>query len=204
MSKITHSTMMRGRDIPASNEDSEMYIIDDMSNATEAMIEDDLDKRLSAFEASSDAPPTINTPLVDIPVAFNIPKRPNVAEQKKALESLIFMGRHSKEIEIANHKFEISTLSHKEHNSIVRELMKFGEAADLFTIRILTLAYAIKSIDGIPIDDIDIGEEFESNYEKRTTIIDNLQLALVERLNNAYEKMVDEAESVIYHEAIKN
>ena len=206
MTKITHSTMSRGgKDISMPRDETKMHIIDDMSDATTVTTEDDeLDRKLAEFEGVDNTPPTIDTPPKDAPTTYNAPKKQSSEEQKKVLESLIFMGRHTKNIEIADHKFEISTLTHKEHNNIVKELMTFGDAADLFTIRILTLAYAIRSIDGIPLGDFDIGGEFESEYHKRTTIVDSLQLALVEKLHDAYEEMVEEAESVVYHEAVKN
>jgi hypothetical protein len=197
MAKITHSKMGRVPSPAQSAGGKEVYVVDDMSEQSEI---DTVDQRLAEFEA----PSTLENAPEDVAVEFKMPPRQNSETQKKTLESLIFMGRHSKEVEIADHKFEISTLTHKEHNNIVKELMTFGDAADLFTIRVLTLAYAVKSIDDVSLDDLDIGGDFENDYHKRTTIIDNLQLALVERLNAEYEKMVEEAESVVYHEAIKN
>ncbi len=198
MAKITHPEMKRGRDVQNSNQTSaETYIVDDKSDTKEAT-DVALDERIAEFEGTAieeKKPTGIEFPLP--------PKKPE-ADIQKALEKLIFMGRHSKEVDFAGHKFEISTLSHKENNDIVGELMNFGEAADLFTIRVLTLAYALRKIDGSPLDEIDVIGGFDSDFHKRMSIIDNLQLSLVERLHAEYEKLVKEADDVIYGETIKN
>ncbi len=197
MAKITHPEMKRGRDVQNSNQPkADTYVVNDKSDAKEAT-DTVLDERIAEFEG---------TPVEEKSAGIEFPLPPKKPEPdiQKALEKLIFMGRHSKEIDLVGHKFEISTLSHKENNAIVAELMNFGEAADLFTIRVLTLAYALRKIDGASLDETELVGDLESDFHKRMTIIDNLQLSLVERLHAEYEKLVKEADDVVYGETIKN
>ncbi len=198
MAKITHPEMKRGRDVQKFNQPSaETYVVDDKSNTKETT-DTVLDERIAEFEG---------TPVEEkksTGIEFPLPPKKPEPDVQKALEKLIFMGRHSKEIELVGHKFEISTLSHKENNDIVGELMNFGEAVDLFTIRVLTLAYALRKIDDVSLDETELVGDFKSDFHKRMTIIDNLQLSLVERLHTAYEKLVKEADEVVYGETIKN
>ena len=185
MAKITHPDMRRGQETPIRpSPPRENYVVE---NAAEP--QEPLDQRLAAFEERPAA--------VEVPTAAQ-------AETNKKLEHIIFMGRHVKTIDLAEHKFELGTLTHKENNEIMSKLMKIGEAVDLFTIRTLTLAHALKSIDGVKLVDMDIDGEYPDLLTMRSAIVDNMQLALVEKLYTAYEALVKEADSVVYGEAIKN
>jgi len=201
MAKITHPGMKRGRDVPKSNQpEAKTFVVDDMTGANEAPVEPSIDDRLAEFEGGQKE---AVEPVAPAETSMTKPNKPEI-NITKSLEKLIFMGRHSKVLEFADHKFEISTLTHKENNEIVNELMGFGEAADLFTIRILTLAYSLRSIDGINLADIEVDGEFESTLDKQMAIVDHLQLSLVERLYAAYEALVKEADEVVYGENVKN
>jgi len=187
MTKITHSDMRRGQEASASpattaNTEEQNFIIDDLS---------DVDQRLAAFEgARQTQPQPVVKPKAD-------------AESQKKLENLIFMGKYSKEVEVAGHKFEFCTLTHRENNEIVVKLMSVGEAADIFIVRALTLAHTIKKIDGVSLDTFDIEGEFENALARRTAIIDQMQLSLVERLYATYEELVKESSEVVYGDKIK-
>lgn len=184
--------MRRGREANSAQnvkQQQKSYVVEDFTK--EDLSDEDLDNKINEFESGSST-------------EYSESYRPNQNKMNKSLENLIFMGRHSKEIELAGHKFEISTLTHRENNDVMGELVNFGDAADLFTIRVLTLAHALKKIDGICLNDIDINEDFSSNYHKRMTIVDNLQLALVEKLYKSYEELVKESNDIIEGETVKN
>lgn len=152
----------------------ETYIVEDANN-----IPDPIDERLSQFEA----------PAQNVMSGAEIP----IVEKKqitKDLEKLIFIGKLTKEVEISGVTFELSTLTNREHNEIVRMMYSFAEAADLFTIRLITLANAIKFIDGVSIDSINIDGQFESPLHKRIAVVDYLQLSVVEKLYSAYEDLI--------------
>jgi hypothetical protein len=111
------------------------------------------------------------------------------------------LGRLNKTVEIAGQQFEIGTLTNREQNEMLKELYNFGDGADLFAIRVLSLANALKTINGVKLDDLDVFSEeedqFTSSYKRRQAIIDNLQLVLVERLYNEYNTLVGENEALI-------
>ncbi len=181
MAKITHPEMSGGKNVSMPNTKAENYIVDDATDTKSS-----IDDRLSEFEQA----PVKKAPEQNIDL-----------ESRKKLEKLIFIGKYNKTITLAGHKFEISTLAHSENNEIMSKLMNIGDAADLFTIRTLTLANALKSIDDTKLDSEEIGG---STLEERANIINDMQLALVEKLYDAYEKLVKEADEVVYGEKIKN
>lgn len=175
------------------------YVVDDASESdaqepqTNTQPQDDMDERLRKFEAPPAGRPPGLPPAVET--------KPQ--QRTKALESLIFTGKVEREIELAGHKYKLSTLSHKEHNEIVKSIYHAGESSDIFAIRLLTLAYSLKSIDGLNLEDIDFPGTFESAVEKKKEIIDNLQLSIVEKLYETYSSLVEESDSLLNEEEIK-
>lgn len=200
MVNLTHPKMMKGRDTPKTTPQAQSYVVDNMSGGEP---DADFDRRLAEFEGTALSEPQQIEVQRPVPPAVET-KVMNEAQVQKALEDLIFIGRYTKEVELGGHKFELGTLTHRENNDIVAELMTLGEAADLFTVRVLTLAFALRKIDGVTLNDMPIDMEFEDNLQKRMTIIDYLQLGVVERLHKAYEEMVGESESAVFGENVKN
>ena len=179
--KISHSRMSPTKKEETSGGNStQNYVVDD------ATVPSEVEDRLAQFEA----PPEAHNSN-----SFSLPPQKSTSS---ALEKLIFIGRLTKSVEVGGVTFEISSLTNKEHGDVIRAMYRFSEAADLFTIRVLTLANALKKIDGMPIDDIDIGdiEDFEDSYHRRMSIIDSLQLSVVEKLFDEYEDLVKEEEDV--------
>lgn len=178
MSKLSHQDMRPTKqNKPAAGGSPQTFIVED---ATQPSVDD----RLAEFEA-----PAFEDPGPE----FILPPKKNVTG---LLEKLIFAGRITKEVTIDNIVFEISSLSNKEHGEVLRELYRFAESADLFTIRVLTLANAIRSVDGVSLDDIEIDGDFENNFHKRMSIIDCLQQSIVEKLFDEYNKLTEEEKKV--------
>lgn len=147
------------------------YIVDHEPAPQHAQI----DEQLLQFEG----------PVVeDKPVEFDLPKQ---KEASSDLSDLIFIGRLSNTVEIDGVSFEISTLTNREFNEIIKTMYKFDDTSDIFTFRVLVLSRALRTINGKNLDDINIDGEFESGFQKRTTIIDHLQISVVERLFKEYE-----------------
>ena len=161
------------------------YVVEDFSDVNT------VDSRLAEFEENTQQ-------------FREEPVKPKVdLEAQRKLEALIFMGRYTKTIELAGHKFELVTLTHRETNEIVAQIVKAGDTANQFVVRTLTLANAVKSIDGIGLDTFDVGQ-FATALERRAAVIDQMQLTLVEHLYAAYDAMTKESEEAIYGEKVKN
>lgn len=188
MTKITHPSMGRGDSVSAPTQETQSYVVEDTSIVPDTV--PTIEEHLKKFEAKPE--PTSSTITVRAP-------NPN----KEKLESILFIGRLTKEVEIYGHKFELGSLTNREHNQMIKELYNFGEGADLFTIRILTLAHALRSINGVALEDIPIEGDFINNYYRKMAILDNMQLSLIEKLYEGYSELVGEVEEVSGGEEIK-
>lgn len=215
MATITHPSM-KGRAVGTSALNKQegaipqkTYVVDDATQ--------NIDERLEQFSGAPQQESLSERPLMPPAQALEQareafvskpPETPKKIEDRKKLESILFLGRLTKTIDFAGHRFEISTLTNREQNDIVRELYNFSEGADLFIIRTLTLANSLKSIDGIKLDDMDVYSDdeeaqFASKYQRRKDIVDNLQLSVVEKVYEEYTKLLQENDSLIAGDAIK-
>lgn len=202
MTKITHPSMRSAKpSAVAKATKQETFVVGDASGGPQKEpAPSAIDEHLKQFEKPKAPIPQ----YADGDTKFPVPQK-TAEEKKQSIERLIFMGRDTKVVEAAGHKFELSTMTHREHNEIVKMLYSFGDAADLFTVRILTLANVLRKIDDMPIDEIDIDGEFESAYQRRISIIDHLQVALVTKLHEEYEKLIAENNKLLEgNEEIKN
>ena len=125
------------------------------------------------------------------------------AEELKKLESIIFTGKLSRDVDIAGTKFTLSTLANRENNQIVRKLMTIGDTADLLTIRVLTLAYTIRKINDVEFGDLVESDDGIESMDKRISIIDSMQTSVIEKLWEEYESLVEEHEKLIIGDNIK-
>jgi hypothetical protein len=153
--------------------------------------EDEIEQRLRQFETRS-------APKVEEQ------NKPTNSLSQKTLEDLLFAGKIEKEFNIAGNKYHLSTLTSKEHNSVVRELYNFGDAADLFIIKSLTLAVALKSINGVKLENITVDGEFDSELYRRKEIIESLQMTVVEQLYTNYSTMTEASTKLVQGEELKN
>lgn len=145
-----------------------------------------------------------NTNIIDAQPAppASIPKAQQKSNKKSMLESLLFLGRATKELEIGNLKFEISTLTQKENAALMKELYKAGDGADLFTIRASTLAYAIRTINDsefndIPLDDPEEENSFETLFDKKFAILESMQKSIVEKIYDKYLDLINSTNNIV-------
>jgi len=220
--KITHPSMRTNKPASPSGNKPEVYVVEDASNDLQQ-----LDDKLKQFERS-EVPQFVEEPIMQVesqPVENAQPEptpqviRPQAVaprqlataltpELKRKAESLIFFGRMTKDVEIAGHKYQLSTLTSREQTEILKALYSVADAADLFTVRSYTLANALKSVDGILIDNADVFEDetdetFTSKFHRRVAVLDHMQLMVIERLYNEYNELIKESESVVTGSAIK-
>jgi hypothetical protein len=111
------------------------------------------------------------------------------------LEKLIFLGRAEREVNIMGVLFKLTTLTSKETSDMVKELTSTNET-DNTTIQILVLAQAIKSIDGVSINDIQVDGEFENAFKKRRFVVEQFQQVIVNKLVDEYQLLQDESRNV--------
>jgi hypothetical protein len=120
-------------------------------------------------------------------------KEPFAEEKRrfKNLKDLVLLGRLERVVEFPGYSFRVSTLSNFEQNKILKTLMKEDEENRLLYAKASTLSYAIKDINGIPIDELCEDEEDADNA--RLMFIMNLQSSVLEKLFVAYEELTKES-----------
>lgn len=214
---------MRNNKPATSGNKPEVFVVEDASNDIRQ-----IDDKLKQFERSEmpqmveepvmqvESQPIGNLQPVSVPVVQDTPPQAAASKQssmltpelKRKAESLIFFGKLTKDVEIAGHKYQLSTLTSREQTEILKALYSVADAADLFTVRSYTLANALKSVDGISIDEADVFEDegpdtFPSKFHRRVAVLDNMQLMIIEKLYNDYNELIKESESMVNGTLIK-
>ena len=202
---ISHPSMVRVRDTSDQNPPKQEYVVDDATDQLENKPVTEADEGSVIYTGPGGfAPPG---PPEVMPSPVSNPPQPIVTD-KNMLESLIFLGKISDEVEISGFKFDISTLTHREHNLLMQELYKFGDGADLFTIRTLTMAHAVKKVNGKLLEEFVLEPEqedlLETNFDKKLAIIDSMQMTVVEKLFDAYTELTNKSDSSLDGEKVKN
>ena len=191
MPKVTHPSMRRARDSSVQRPAPQSYVVEDETGAH------------SESYANSDAK-VQEAPAFVPPVPEEIKREPMLVDSP----DLIFLGRASQDVEIGGHKFVITTLTHREHNDLMKQLYKFGDGADLFTLRTLTLAFALKSVNGTPLEEMHMPleeeEKFSTDFDKKLSIIDTMQMNVVTKLYDAYNELADSVDKNLQGEEVKN
>jgi hypothetical protein len=142
--------------------------------ASQVLVVDDL----SAFGSAPTSEPIL-TPEVKVPI-------------NNRLEELLFLGKTTKMVEIAGHTFELSTLTHREHTNLAR-VIGTTDNVSIFDARALTLAVAIRKIDGLEL----------GTFEERREFIDGMQLKVIEKLFGEYNDLDQESSASISGESLK-
>lgn len=206
MAKVTHPSMRRARDSSVQRPEPQSYTVED---ETGAHSESYADPEATMQEVPAFVPP-VPEEIKREPMLVDSPQPAAEAktERKSMLEDLIFLGRASKDVDIGGHNFVITTLTHREHNDLMKQLYKFGDGADLFTLRTLTLAFALKSVNGTPLEEMHMPleeeEKFSSDFDKKLGIIDTMQMNVVTKLYDAYNELADSVDKNLQGEEVKN
>lgn len=182
MAEIKSSSGMRGSYTPTHSPENKRFVVNSVDPNLQQMANNQTQYHSDVVTYETPAPQT--TPTIIAP------------ERKSLIEKLLFLGRGEKEIDVFGMKFVLITLTNKESSEIMREVYKLTNANDISIIRTLTLAQAIKSIDGILIDDIELGQKFESPLEKRKAIVETMQLSVINKIMDEYDALQNEVSTV--------
>ncbi|MAE87509.1 MAG: hypothetical protein CMB80_32550 [Flammeovirgaceae bacterium] len=120
------------------------------------------------------------------------------------LKDLIFLGRLNKAVDISGYRFVISTLTTKQQRKVMQTVMQFDQLERLLDIKPVTVAYSVKTVNGVPLEELCEDEDIEDVLERRRAVISSLQAAVIEKLYRSYEELVSASNKEIGLEALKD
>ena len=196
--KVEHPSMKRTRPVNQPVQQS-IPPIEDMSDAEQYI---DVSQPTQQTYVQNDYPVIPQQPPAEVKQKWE----QNGIEflNKDILEDLLFVGHSTKEIEIGKVKFEISTLTNRESNQLMRKIYEFGEATDILAVKTLTLAFALRKVNNIPLENVNTNDVFDDPFDKKMFILDNMQKSVVEKLHSEYLNLSDEVDKQLSGEQIKN
>jgi len=118
------------------------------------------------------------------------------------LESLIFLGRVERTVDVNGKKIKMHTLTNEEQKvsiSLISKNRPDGSLIDTLELRDAILALAIDDINGMPLESLYIGDG-ESSLDSRLKVIGAWQPFLSEFLYEEYQKLVTDSRKAIFGE----
>lgn len=148
----------------------------------------------------SDIPASLSKDnLEKIEQEINEPKK-SLLKNKKSLEDLIFLGRAEKIVNISDFTFKIQTLTNNEQKEVIFHISKALDEEKMFVLRTLTLAFSVREINGVSLDDF-IGSD---SIDEKIIFFNKLSSSLVNELFKVYSEILEESDNSIKAKEIKN
>ena len=119
------------------------------------------------------------------------------------LREVMLLGRLTEVVKVSGFSFELCTLSTREQKEIINKIMSMQTDNKMLDIRPVTLAFSLKSINGVSLENLSENLELSDPVEKRIDVILNMQTNLVDKLFKTYEKLLEESNRQIGLEEIK-
>lgn len=99
----------------------------------------------------------------------------------KALKDLIALGRSQKTVEVFGKSWKLHTLDAQDQLLATNSTSDYDNLSRVMALKVAILAHAIDSVDGEPL----------GNAGESRELLNKLQVPLINRLYNEYEKLMD-------------
>lgn len=160
-----------------------------------------IESTLGNIQSEEDRIADMQKKLAELEERRQAEEAPLPPEERADLKELIFLGSMHETVDFDGFKFQIRTLSNTEAGDIISDLALYDIKDRGMALRTLSLARAIVSVNGAPIESLYRGNDPElSVIEKRVEVIDSWQNTLVSALFEAYEKVLVKSKNVFSSE----
>lgn len=119
------------------------------------------------------------------------------------LKNLILLGKLVEVVNIAGFRFKLSTLSTKEQSQIMKTLMKSDEIDRVLHSKAIAVSYCIKEINSVPLSELSLEHEGETDEERKTSFVMEMQATLVDKIFTEYEKLVERSNQEVGFDSVK-
>lgn len=121
----------------------------------------------------------------------------------KSLRDLIFLGRIEKMVECGDISFSLRSITAEDQRHMIAKLLKMPEDSRLLLSKVIALTFSVEKVNNVSLEDICEDEELTDKYDRRMSVIQNLQVSVVNKLYRAYEELLEESNSKIDIEDVK-
>ena len=148
---------------------------------------------------------TVNHPVSSDRGSSSLSDAPNEVQEEEAeehgrksampaanLNDLVFLGRLEKQVEIFDYKFSVTTLTTLQQKNVIAQIMKSDVEERLLEVKPRTLAHAVLSVNGVPLEELCNDDSISGDDNKRLAVVTSWQSVLVERLFNEYQELVEQ------------
>ena len=121
----------------------------------------------------------------------------------KSLKDLIYLGRIERTVSCGDFTFVLKSITAEDQKNMVSKVIKMPEDVRLLNAKIVSLAFSVEKVNGVMIEELAEDEESGDIFDKKISVIKNLQLSVVNKLFKNYEEILEESNSQIEIEEVK-
>lgn len=126
-------------------------------------------------------------------ISYSVPK------ELKGLENLIFLGANTRDIQLGEFSFTLSTLSAKQQEIIFKSALDISEQERILFFKKGVLASSIKRINGRPLSSY----LEEDTFQARIELVETLQQSVFDLLFEELDEITSEAGKILTAENLK-
>ena len=126
-------------------------------------------------------------------ISYSVPK------ELKGLENLIFLGANTRDIQLGEFSFTLSTLSAKQQEIIFKSALDISEQERILFFKKGVLASSIKRINGRPLSSY----LEEDTFQARLELVETLQQSVFDLLFEELDEITSEAGKILTAENLK-
>jgi len=126
-------------------------------------------------------------------ISYSVPK------ELKGLENLVFLGANTRDIQLGEFSFTLSTLSAKEQEVIFKSALDISEQERILFFKKGVLASSIKKINGRPLSSY----LEEDTFKARLELVETLQQSVFDLLFEKLDEITSEAGKLLTAENLK-
>ena len=126
-------------------------------------------------------------------ISYSVPK------ELKGLENLIFLGANTRDIQLGEFSFTLSTLSAKQQEIIFKSALDILEQERILFFKKGVLASSIKRINGRPLSSY----LEEDTFQARIELVETLQQSVFDLLFEELDEITSEAGKILTAENLK-
>jgi len=115
----------------------------------------------------------------------------------KNLKDLIFLGRIERDVACGECSFSMKSITAEDQRNMIAKVIKLPDDLRLLNAKIISLAFSVDRVNGVPLEDIAEEGDFEDDFDKKISVIKNLQISVVNKLFKNYEEIIEESNSQI-------
>lgn len=121
----------------------------------------------------------------------------------KGLKDLIYLGYIERDFECGELVFTLKSITAEEQKIMILKTIKTPEEERFIIAKIMNLAFSVSKVNGTPLEDLCEDSKDQDIYDKRISVLKQMQVSVINKLFKFFEQILEESSSKVELDEIK-